>query len=150
VQGARHARDVSPFPLASPHGVAFGLEDVYLARGRPAAVLVVFGQEPHGRPEPVASRGLGLERDLPVLEAEAVFGPDPGRNDRVQVDPGGFIGGLVAYGFSSVVIPFGPKGMLIVSGGFTLLMNVPAWGFLTREPPKGLAPGKGQQAKAGS
>mmetsp|Transcript_22619 Transcript_22619/g.58176 ORF Transcript_22619/g.58176 Transcript_22619/m.58176 type:complete len:280 (+) Transcript_22619:297-1136(+) len=65
-------------------GVAAALDQVDLARGGPLAVLLVAGEQPDRRPQPVAARHLGAHLEPAVLEGEGFVGADLGRLDRVQ------------------------------------------------------------------
>lgn len=50
------------------------LHNVDFTRGRPLTVLVVFGEHPNCRPEPVSSWKLGAHLNSPVFEGETVHG----------------------------------------------------------------------------
>ena len=50
------------------------LHDINLARARPRTVVVVDGEHPERRPQPVAARDLRDDLDLAVLDVVRVLG----------------------------------------------------------------------------
>lgn len=94
--------------------VASGLDNVDFAGCGPGAVFVVDGEEPDGRPEPVAFGHLGNHLDSTVPDRGSLFRIDAAGLDRWHDGTVGDVGGRIA-----VIELFGcaaNQGQVVVGG----------------------------------